>query len=171
MRYYFELYHFLPSSSIYLALFSFLFLIVFLYFKNRLNAWWGYLFIFIAVVFIGFSFSFIDPFIHPWDEQFHALVAKHMISNPFHPILLEKTACTDYKNWLSNSTWLHKQPLFMWQMAISMKCFGANFLAVRIPSILLHAFTTLFVFSIARRMLKEFLATIVVVLYGFSGSQ
>lgn len=33
--------------------------------------------------------AIIDPFLNPWDEQFHALVAHNMLSHPFMPTLYE----------------------------------------------------------------------------------
>lgn len=71
-----------------------------------------------ALIFLiigGFTFrllmTIIDPFIHLWDEQFHALVAYNMISDPFNPMLY-KNPLLPYgcRNWTSNYIWLHKQP-------------------------------------------------------------
>jgi len=31
--------------------------------------------------------AMLDPFLNTWDEQFHALVAKNMMANPFKPML------------------------------------------------------------------------------------
>lgn len=36
---------------------------------------------------LRFAMIPVDPFLHSWDERFHALVAKNMISNPFKPML------------------------------------------------------------------------------------
>lgn len=77
----------------------------------------------------------IDPFIWLWDEQFHALVSKNMMNHPFKPTLYENPLLTyDYRAWDSNHIWLHKQPLFLWQMALSQKIFGASEWAMRLPS-------------------------------------
>jgi 4-amino-4-deoxy-L-arabinose transferase-like glycosyltransferase len=80
-----------------------------------------------------------DPFLHDWDERFHALVAKNMLANGFlrpllraHPVLPY-----DYQQWCCNHVWLHKQPLFLWQLALSLKVFGSNESALRLPSALL----------------------------------
>src|SRR6185295_14523546 len=79
-----------------------------------------------------------DPFLHDWDEHFHALVAKNMIAHPFMPMLLANPVFPyNYKDWTSNHIWLHKQPLFLWQMALSMKLFGVNLFALRLPSALM----------------------------------
>lgn len=80
----------------------------------------------------------LDPFLHDWDERFHALVAKNMILRPFTPMMrAEAILPYDYQVWCCNHIWLHKQPLFLWQMALSMKLFGVNELALRLPSALL----------------------------------
>jgi len=82
----------------------------------------------------------MDPFLHDWDEKFHALVAKNMMTDPFRPMLrVHPVLSYDYTSWCCNHIWLHKQPLFMWQMALSMKIFGVNEIAVRLPSALLSA--------------------------------
>lgn len=83
-------------------------------------------------------FTACDFFLHPWDEAFHAVVAKHMMHHPFIPTLYENPVLPyDYKNWAGNHIWLHKQPLPLWTMALSMSVFGVNELALRLPSILL----------------------------------
>jgi 4-amino-4-deoxy-L-arabinose transferase len=84
--------------------------------------------------------TMIDPFLHIWDEQFHALVAKNMLHGPLEPHLLpEDLLVKDPTYWPSNYTWLHKPPLFLWQMALSMKIFGVNAAAIRLPSAVLSA--------------------------------
>lgn len=60
----------------------------------------------------------IDPFLHDWDERFHAIVAKNMITYPFKPMLFVNPVLPyDYRAWCCNHIWVHKQPLFLWQMA------------------------------------------------------
>ena len=36
--------------------------------------------------------AFLDPYLHDWDEVFHAVVAKHMITHPFEPQLHTESA-------------------------------------------------------------------------------
>ena len=80
----------------------------------------------------------LDSFLHPWDERYHALVAKNMIENPFFPRLYKYPLLPfDYKDWTANYIWVHKQPLALWLMALSLKVFGISEFVVRIPSILL----------------------------------
>lgn len=107
--------------------------------------------LFIGSLGLGFFIANLDPFLMLWDEQYHALVAKHMTENPFKPTLYSIPLLEyDYRNWTGNHIWLHKQPLFLWQMALSLKIFGFNELAVRLPSIVLHAFATLMIYRIGK---------------------
>ena len=82
----------------------------------------------------------LDPFLHDWDERFHALVAKNLRADYLLPVLRASPVMPyDYRLWTSNYVWLHKQPLFLWQMALSMQLFGTNEVALRLPSALLGA--------------------------------
>ena len=82
--------------------------------------------------------AFIDPFLNQWDEEFHAMVARNMVDNFWHPMLYSKPLLrVSIDTWVANHTWLHKPPLFLWQMALSIKLFGANYWAIRIPSVIL----------------------------------
>ncbi|MCF8461257.1 MAG: glycosyltransferase family 39 protein [Flavobacteriales bacterium] len=93
----------------------------------------------------------ISDHLHWWDEQFHALVAKNMIDNPFKPMLFAHPTL-DYErfSWVSGHIWLHKQPLFLWQMALSMKLFGVNTTALRLPSLVMSAIVILFIYRIGK---------------------
>lgn len=92
----------------------------------------------------------LDPYLQDWDERFHALVAKNMMDYPFKPMLrVYPIMPYDYKAWCCNHIWVHKQPLFLWQMALSMKIFGVNEIAMRLPSAVLGTITVLFIYQIA----------------------
>lgn len=107
--------------------------------------------LFLGSLALGFFIANLDNFLVIWDEQYHALVAKHMLDNPFKPTLYSTPLLEyDYRNWTVNHIWLHKQPLFLWQIALSLKIFGINELAVRIPSIILHAIATLMIYRIGK---------------------
>lgn len=107
--------------------------------------------LFIGALALGFFMANLDPYIMMWDEQYHALVAKNLSADMLKPTLYSHPILDyDYRNWTSNHIWLHKQPLFLWQMALSMKLFGFNTLALRLPSILLHAFAALMIFRIGK---------------------
>jgi len=44
-----------------------------------------------------------DPYLHDWDERYHALVAKNMLRHPFLPTLYETPLLSfDYKSWTGN---------------------------------------------------------------------
>lgn len=124
---------------------------------------------FIGFVCFGIGFSLIDPFLNIWDEQYHALVAKNLAENPLYPILVKESPIKlDYRIWAYNHIWLHKQPLFLWQMAASIKLFGANMFSVRFPSVLLHAMTALLILSISKRFISHSLALLACLLFGLS---
>lgn len=83
-------------------------------------------------------FTSFDFYLHEWDERYHALVAKNLIENPFKPMLYTNPILEyDYRNWASNHIWVHKQPIPLYSMALSMSIFGVNTIALRIPSIIL----------------------------------
>jgi len=90
----------------------------------------------------------LDPFLHDWDERFHAIVARNLMTEPLRPRLHPMPLLPyEFQAWCCNYVWLHKQPLFMWQMALSMKLFGVNELALRLPSALL---STLLLYPVYR---------------------
>jgi 4-amino-4-deoxy-L-arabinose transferase-like glycosyltransferase len=98
----------------------------------------------------------VDPFLQDWDERFHALVAKNMINNPFKPMLrVEPIMDYDYTSWCCNHIWVHKQPLFLWQMAASMKIFGVNEIAMRLPSVILGAAMVFMIYQISEYWFKH----------------
>lgn len=93
----------------------------------------------------------LDPYLHEWDEQYHAVVAKSMMTHPFVPTL-RPAAVLPYTmtDWCCSYIWLHKQPLFMWQMALSMKVFGVNTIALRLPNALFGTAVLWPVFRVAK---------------------
>ncbi len=92
-----------------------------------------------------------NPFLHMWDEQVHAVVAKNMLHNPFKPMLIpDPVLPIDFKNWTGNHIWVHKQPLFLWQIALSYKLFGINLFALRFPSMLMFSLMVFPVYRIGR---------------------
>lgn len=86
-----------------------------------------------------FSFAaLLDPFLNLWDERFHALVGKNLMQHPLMPALYDDPVLDmDYNRWDKAHIWLHKQPLFLWQIALSFKVFGISEFSLRIPDILL----------------------------------
>lgn len=105
---------------------------------------------------IGFYAISADPFLHMWDEQFHAVVAKNMTLDPFNPKLIQNPLVDfNYKNWASNHIWLHKQPFFLWQIAISFKLFGFTTIALRIPSLLMIVLMVIPIYRIGKIINSE----------------
>ena len=91
-----------------------------------------------AALLLRLLMASLDPFLHDWDERFHAAVARNMLAQPWQPMLRPVPLLPyNYKAWAGNYIWLHKQPLFLWQIALSLKLFGINTLALRLPSVLL----------------------------------
>jgi 4-amino-4-deoxy-L-arabinose transferase-like glycosyltransferase len=113
-------------------------------------------FIFILSFVLRLYMAHIDPFLHNWDEKFHALVAKNMMKEPFKPMLIVDQLNSNQTNiWSITHIWLHKQPLFMWQMALSMKLFGVSEFSIRYPSVLMGSLMILLVYRIAILVTKN----------------
>ena len=92
----------------------------------------------------------------PWDERYHALVAKNALADPFVPKLVaEPLSEPAPEDWRHAHVWLHKPPLMTWLIAVSYALFGVNELALRVPSVLLSSALVLLVFAIARRFASE----------------
>lgn len=98
----------------------------------------------------------LDPYLHEWDERYHALVARNMISFPFRPMLVvDPIMPYNYEDWGNNHIWLHKQPLFLWQMAASMKIFGINVIAMRLPSAIMGTLLVWLTYDICRKWMPN----------------
>ena len=110
---------------------------------------WVYILIFLSTLTIRLHFSSQENYLHNWDERYHALVAKNLTENPINPVLRKDAVLPyEYTEWWGNHVWLHKQPLFLWQIALSMKIFGVNEFAVRFPSAILCALLALIIYRI-----------------------
>ncbi len=105
--------------------------------------------LFAAAFLLRFWAAGLDPYLNDWDERFHAIVAKNMLeAGPWKPVLrLQPIMPYDYTAWCCNYVWLHKQPLFLWQMAGSMGVFGVHLWSLRLPGVLMGA---LLVFVVSR---------------------
>lgn len=97
-----------------------------------------------------------DAFLHEWDERYHALVAKNLAENPLVPLLYKMPLLPyDFHNWSNNHVWLHKQPLSLWLMSLSINLFGNTEGAVRLPSLLLSVGCIYLTYSIAKFFTDE----------------
>jgi 4-amino-4-deoxy-L-arabinose transferase-like glycosyltransferase len=111
-----------------------------------------------------------DSFLHAWDERYHALVAKNLISNPLMPTLYKNPILPyDYHQWTINHVWLHKQPLSLWLMSLSINAFGNVEWAVRLPSFLLSVACLYLTFLIARFFTNEKTALLAAFLQSING--
>ena len=91
-----------------------------------------------------------DPFLHEWDERYHALVAKNLLTNPLKPTLfVEPILDYDFRQWTHNHVWLHKQPLSLWCIALSIKLFGCYEWAIRLPSLIFSLLAIVMTYKIA----------------------
>ncbi len=115
-------------------------------------------------------FVSLDFFLHEWDERYHALVAKNLSTHFFIPTLYDNPILDyDYRSWISNHVWLHKPPLPLWIMAISLKLFGFNEIAVRLPSILMSTMGIWLTYKIANRLTDDRIAYLSAFLYSIHG--
>lgn len=111
-----------------------------------------------------------DPFLHDWDERFHALVAKNLMNHPFVPTLYDSPLLRyDPSSWVGSHIWLHKQPLPLWLMSTSLTVFGVNEFAVRIPSIILGALSIWLTYQIAIKLYGYKVAVIASALHALHG--
>jgi len=100
--------------------------------------------------------AFIDPFINMWDEQFHAMVARNMMQHPFTPMLYEHPALScQVGDFTKEHFWVHKPPLFLWQIALAMKIFGTKYWVVRIPSVVLTSLCIPVIFRMGKLLSNE----------------
>ena len=104
------------------------------------------------------------------DESYHALVAKNLIQHPLTPTLYDKPWLEyDYRDWQNNHVWLHKPPVPLWQMALSMALLGVNTLALRLPSALLATAAVYLTYAIGRELLNDRRAALIAAaLQGFN---
>jgi len=113
--------------------------------------------------------AFIDPFLNLWDEEFHAMVARNMVDNFWQPMLYSKPLLrVSIDTWVANHIWLHKPPLFLWQMALSIKLFGANYWSIRIPSVLLTTALVPAIYRMGFLLKNKQVAFLSALIYAFS---
>ncbi len=135
--------------------------------KNRK---WALIVLFTNAFLIRILVTHFIPYLNYWDERFHALVAKNLVENPLKPCLYRDPALPyDFRSWDSNHVWFHKQPLFLWQMALFIWIFGNNEWAIRMPSAILSAFICILIYLIGKRLLNEKIGYLSALLYSLSG--
>lgn len=115
-------------------------------------------------------FVSIDIELHPWDERYHALVAKNLIDNALFPRLYNSAVLPyNYQDWTSNYVWLHKQPIPLWVMSMSIKLFGVSSFSVRIPSIILSTLGIFLMYRIAKFLFNDRVAYFSTFLFAING--
>lgn len=135
--------------------------------KNKVNA--ALAFLFITALFMRLS-PMLDPYLHRWDERHHALVARNMIAHPLKPMLYADPALEyDDRNWGHNNIWLHKQPLALWSMALSMSVFGITEIAARFPSLLYSMATLLIIYGLTKRLYSHRAGYYAAMLFALNG--
>jgi 4-amino-4-deoxy-L-arabinose transferase len=108
--------------------------------------------------------------LHPWDDRFHALVAKHLIEAPLWPTLYADPALPyDYQDWFANHVWLHKPPLALWIQAASMSVFGVSEVPLRLPSALFATASVLLTFGIGSVLFSPAVGHVAAVFHAFNG--
>jgi len=128
------------------------------------------LFLFFSGLILRFVAAGLDPFLNTWDEQFHALVAKNMMADPFKPMLVGNPVLDyNFRDWTSNHIWLHKQPWFLWQIALSFKIFGLSEYSLRLPTALMFSAMILIIYRIGKLLGNPGIAWYGAFLYSFSG--
>jgi 4-amino-4-deoxy-L-arabinose transferase-like glycosyltransferase len=139
-------------------------LVLFLFHRYKLSI----LFLCLGAISLALFFANLDPFLNLWDEQFHALVAKNMMENPFKPMLYADPIIPyDYTNWVGNHIWVHKQPWFLWQISLSYKIFGITPFATRIPTAILFGLIPFFIYRMGKISLNQKAAFLGAFLFAF----
>ncbi len=111
-----------------------------------------------------------DPFLHSWDERYHALVAKNLSYNFWVPTLYDTPILPyDYKDWTSNHIWMHKQPVPLWILSFSLQCFGLNEFALRLPSFILSSVSIFLIYYLAKHIFNVKVGLMAAYLFSVNG--
>jgi 4-amino-4-deoxy-L-arabinose transferase len=115
-------------------------------------------------------FAGMDFFLHEWDERYHALAAKNLLHHMFTPTLYEHPVFDyDFRDWKSNHIWVHKPPLTLWLIMVSLKIFGINEIAVRLPSILLSSVGIILTYYIGKEFFNEKVGLLAAFFFSING--
>jgi len=105
-----------------------------------------------------------------WDERFHALVAKNLISNPFVPKLInDGLVPLDHNDWSLNEVWLAKPPLSLWIISLSLKTFGINEFGLRFPSLIFSLGSVYLAYLIGKKLYNEKIGITAAFFYAING--
>lgn len=129
------------------------FLAFYFYRKQKFGS--GVLFIIISAAIIRIYMG-SHQFLMPWDERFHALVAKNMMDNPLKPVLLREPLLPyNHTDWSTNHIWLHKPPMTLWLITLSYFIFGVNEWALRFPSLVMSLLTIFLIYKIGQKLFSS----------------
>ncbi len=126
------------------------------------------LFLILSAFCIRVTFALLDQILNSWDESFHAVVAKNFTRHWFLPTLYDDPLIRITTVWTECNLWLHKQPLFLWQMAVSIKLFGTSVFAARFPSVIMSAIQVYFIYFIGKKAVSEKVGYYSALLYAFA---
>jgi 4-amino-4-deoxy-L-arabinose transferase-like glycosyltransferase len=117
-----------------------------------------YLTVFLLLIIVLFGFllrykAADHDYISQWDEAYHALVARNMMSHPLVPTLYDDPVRKyDYRNYGSNHIWVHKPPVTFWLMGSAMAIGGIRETVFRLPSVVLGTIAIFLTFFIAKTL-------------------
>lgn len=94
---------------------------------------------FLLLLVIGLYVISLPEMLFGWDERFHALVAQNLSNDIFPPKLYAEKVISDYDHgpWYRSHVWLHKPPLFTYQIALFFKIFGSSLFVLRLNSLVM----------------------------------
>ncbi len=132
---------------------------------------WRYAILAVAVAALGIrGYASADLALHPWDERYHALVAKNLIDTPLTPRLYPAPLLSyDHRAWTTNYIWMHKPPMAQWLQAVSMKTFGVHEFALRLPSVLVSTAAIVLTFYIGTMLVGPGVGLLAAMFQTFNG--
>jgi len=111
----------------------------------------------------------LDPYLWDWDERYHAMVAKNLLLHPLMPTLYDNPILPyDFTNWTANHIWLHKQPLALWQIALSYRLFGIDQFTTRLPMVLEGTLMIMIIYKAGTILMNKNVAYLSALFYGVS---
>jgi 4-amino-4-deoxy-L-arabinose transferase len=127
-----------------------------LYFHVREKGSLSLIFLLLSAFSLFCFAALLDPFLNLYDERFHALVAKNLVQHPLKPTLYDDPVVNmAYDTWDKSYIWLHKQPLFLWQIALSFKLFGVSEFTLRLPSVIMGVVLVAIGFRTGKLLVNE----------------
>lgn len=111
-----------------------------------------------------------DPYLHIYDERYHTLVAKSLISHPLKPTLYADPILPyNITDWWSNHIWLSKPIAPFLLIATSLKIFGLNVIAVRLPSVVIDTLMIAVIHILGKKYFEQRVALVAAYLYSIHG--